>query len=53
MYNLQNLSVKKFENIKMLLECKKFDNQGEIKSTERIITNLDLKNKYKVFERDN
>ena len=53
MYNLENLNVNKFKNIKMLLECKKFSDEGEIKSTERIIANLDLKNKYKMCDRDN
>ena len=29
----------------MFFECRKFDSQGEIKSTEQIIASLDLKNK--------
>ena len=53
MYYVKNLKDHKLEDIKMFFECRKFDSQGEIKSTEQIITSLDLKNKNKVLEKVN
>lgn len=53
MYYVKNLKDHKLEDIKMFFECRKFDSQGEIKSTEQIIASLDLKNKNKLLEKVN
>ena len=44
MYYEENFKDHQVDNVKMFLECKKFDNQGEIKSTEQIIACINLKN---------
>jgi hypothetical protein len=49
MFYEENLKDHKVDNIKMFLECKKFDDQGEIKSTEQIIASVDLKNTTKAI----